>query len=119
MRSSNSISVEVKAVSAGACGAHRLIIVSQNMRQLRMQNTEIRFASRSAVRSFESWALHPDLRILWNLSIFQRMAYQSSFSIASARDRTGRLVSSFHSMPGRPGGTSRSCAWITVSCSAG
>ena len=25
----------------GACGAHRLIIVSQNMRQLRMQNTEI------------------------------------------------------------------------------
>jgi hypothetical protein len=66
MRSSNSISVEVKAASAGACGAHRLFIVSQNMRQLRMQNTAIRFASRSAGRSFESSSLHSDLRILWN-----------------------------------------------------
>ena len=42
-----------------------------------MQNvaTDPRFANRSAVRNFDSSALQPDLRILWNISIFQRIAY--------------------------------------------
>src|ERR1700723_2607436 len=54
------------------------------MRQLRMQNSEKRFANRSAVRNLDSSALQPDLRILWNISIFQRIAYHSSFSMAYA-----------------------------------
>ncbi|CAB3773851.1 hypothetical protein LMG29542_07469 [Paraburkholderia humisilvae] len=74
--------------------------------------------SLSAVRSRDSSALQPDFRILWKVSIFQRIAYQSSFSIASARERTGRLVISVLSMRARPGGGSRSCACRTVSCSA-
>jgi hypothetical protein len=48
----------------------RLSIVIQKIRQLRMQKTEIRFTSRSAVRSLDSSALQTDLRILWKVSIF-------------------------------------------------
>ncbi len=54
-------------------------MVIQNMRQLRMQKIAIRLTIRSAVRSFESSALQPDFKILWKVSIFQRMAYQDSF----------------------------------------
>jgi hypothetical protein len=36
------------------------IMVNQNIRQLRIQNTEIRLVSRSAERSLDSSALHPD-----------------------------------------------------------
>lgn len=45
-------------------GAERLSIVIQKTRELRMQQTEIRLLRRCAVRSFESSALQPDLRIL-------------------------------------------------------
>jgi hypothetical protein len=37
-----------------------LSIVIQKMRQLRMQNSEMRFANRSAVRNLDSSALQPD-----------------------------------------------------------
>jgi hypothetical protein len=42
----------------------RFSMVIQKIRQLRMQKTAIKFTSRSAVRSFDSSALHPDFRIL-------------------------------------------------------
>jgi hypothetical protein len=45
----------------GASGAE--IIVIQNTRQLKMQKTEIKFTSRSAVLSFDSSALQPDVLI--------------------------------------------------------
>ena len=45
----------------------------------------MRLTSRSAVRSFTSSALQPDFSILWKVSIFQRIAYQFSFSMASLR----------------------------------
>lgn len=73
-------------------------IVNQKIRQLMMQTTETGLASRSAVRSRDSSALQPDFRILWKVSIFQRMACQLSFSIASRRDATGKSVISFHLM---------------------
>jgi hypothetical protein len=107
IRSSRSISVCVTASWAGASGTHRLSMVNQKIRQLRMQNTEMRLAKRSAVRNLDSSALHPDLRNLWNISIFQRKAYQSSFSTASARDLTGRSVISFHFDRGPAGERSR------------
>jgi len=69
-----------------ASGTERLSIVIQKTRQLRMQKTEIRLARRWAVLSFDSSALQPDLRILWNISIFHLNAYHSSFSMASWRD---------------------------------
>ena len=81
----SAISVSVSAIVGGACGAVRLSIVNQKTRQLMMQKTAMRLASRSAVRSLDSSALQPDLRILWKTSIFQRMAYQSIFSIAASR----------------------------------
>lgn len=74
----------------GASGAERLSIVIQKTRQLRMQKSEIRLVRRWAVLSFDSSALQPDLRILWNTSIFHLKPYHSSFSIASAR--TNRQV---------------------------
>ena len=55
----------------------------------------MRLASRSAARSLASSALQPDLRILWKVSLFHRMAYQFSFATASVRDRIGRSVTSF------------------------
>src|SRR5262249_9173555 len=73
-------------------------IVIQNIRQLRTQKTEIRFAKRWAVLSLDSSALQPDFTILWNTSSFHRNAYHSSFSIASLRDWTGKSVSSFQSI---------------------
>ena len=78
------ISLVVRARLGMACGADRLIIVIQNTRQLRMQNTAISFTRRSAVRSRASSARQPDFRILWKTSIFQRSAYQRSFSIAAS-----------------------------------
>ena len=47
-----------------AFGAERLIMVIQKIRQLRMQRTATRFASRSAVRSLASSTRQPDFRIL-------------------------------------------------------
>jgi hypothetical protein len=82
----------------------RLSMVIQKMRQLGMQRIAIRFTSRSAVLSFASSALQPDLRILWNVSIFHRCAYHSSFSIASRQERTDRSVSGFQSIFSRPFG---------------
>ena len=67
------------ATSGEAVGARRFSIVIQKIRQLRIQNTAMRLASRSAVRSFEASALQPDFRILWKVSIFHRMAYQEIF----------------------------------------
>ncbi len=55
---------------------------------------------RSAVCSRASSALQPDFRVLWKVSIFQRIAYQSSFSMASSWERTGRSVISFQSILG-------------------
>ena len=81
-----------------AVGAARFIIVIQKIRQLRMQNTAIRLTILSAARSFEASARQPDFRILWNVSIFQRMAYHASFSTASLRERMGRFVISFQSI---------------------
>jgi hypothetical protein len=81
---------------------------------MRMQKTEIRSASRFAVLSFDSSAPHLDFRILWKTSIFQYIAYQSSFSVASGRERTGRPVISFHSIVFRPMRASRSRAWVTT-----
>ncbi|SAL32141.1 hypothetical protein AWB69_02768 [Caballeronia udeis] len=96
IRSRSSTSVCVRANWAGAWAAHRLSMVSQKIRQLRIQNTEMRLAKRSAVRNFDS-SVSPDFRILWKVSIFQRIAYQSSFSMASARDLIDRSVINFHS----------------------
>jgi hypothetical protein len=106
--SSSRSSILVNASSGGASGAARLIMVIQKMRQLRMQRTANRFTSRSAVLSFDSSALQPDFRILWKVSIFHRMEYQTSFSTASWREHTGRSVSSFQSILSRPCGLPRS-----------
>ena len=66
------------------------------------------------MRSRDSSALHPDFKILWKVSIFQRMAYQLNFSIALRHDATDKSVISFHSMRFRFNGSSRSRACITV-----
>src|SRR3954449_405344 len=100
----------VSARVGEAVGATRFIIVIQKMRQLRMQNTAIRLTIRSAARSLDASALQPDFRILWNVSIFHRIAYQVSFSSASLRDRIGRFVISFQSIFSRPVGFLRSWA---------
>ncbi len=65
------------------------------------------------MRNFTSSALQPDLSILWKVSIFQRMAYQLSFSMASLRDLIGRSVISRQSIGWRSLGGSRSVAAIT------
>ena len=52
----------------------------------RLQYTAIRLLNRSAVRSCASSALQPDFITLKNVSMFQRIAYQSSFSMACSRD---------------------------------
>jgi hypothetical protein len=64
----------------------RFSIVIQNTRHPKMQNTAIRFAKRYVMRSFESLALQPEFRILWNVSICQCIAYQLSFCSASSRE---------------------------------
>ena len=53
------------------------------------------------------------------ISIFQRIAYHSSFSIASLRDWTGRSVRSFHSIFFLFFGVFCSWAWMTVKVRAG
>src|SRR4051812_11135420 len=83
-------------------------MVSQKMRQASRQKTDSNFISRSAVRSQEASARQPDLRILWKTSIFQRNAYHTNFSIASARERTGRSVINFRSIFSRSVGVPRS-----------
>jgi hypothetical protein len=65
----------VRAICGKAFEQSRFIIVIQKILQLKMQKIEIKFTSRSAVRSFDDSALHPDFKILWNVSIFHRMAY--------------------------------------------
>jgi hypothetical protein len=50
-------------------------MVIQKILQLTMQRIAMRFASRSAVRSFASSALQPDFKILWKVSIFHLCAY--------------------------------------------
>ena len=94
-------------------------IVIQKTRQLRMQKTATKLVRRWAVLSFNSSALQPDLRILWNTSIFHRKAYHLSFSMASARETTGRSVISFHSTFFLFFGVPRSSARITVNVRAG
>jgi hypothetical protein len=64
----------------------------------------MRLAKRSAVRNLDSSALQPAFRILLKVSIFQRIAYQSSFSTASTRDLIDRSVITFPSIGGRPTG---------------
>lgn len=71
-------------------------MVNEKPRQLTMQKTRSD-QPRSAVRNFDASALQPDLRILWNTSIFLN-AYHSIFSMASSRDWIGRSVRSFHSI---------------------
>src|SRR4030095_15776955 len=94
--------------------SERLIIVIQKIRQLRMQKTAIKLTSRSAVRSRDCSALQPDFKILWNVSIFQRDAYHSSFSMACKGEETGKSVRSFQSMESRSCGVPSSQAWMTV-----
>src|ERR1700683_5253181 len=89
------------------------------MRQLTMQKIEMRFARRGAVRSLESSALQPDFRILWKTSIFHRIEYHSSFSMASRRERTDMSVTSFQLILFRFRDVPASSAWITVNVSAG
>ena len=76
----------------------RPIIVIQKILQAKILEIEINRQSPSAVRSFDSSILQPDLRILKNTSIFHRRAYHSSFSIAAAREFTGKLVINFQSI---------------------
>jgi len=57
-------------------------------------------------RSLTDWTMCPFL----DTPIFQRIAYQVSFSIASDRERTGQLVINFPSIRSRPAGTVCSCA---------
>jgi hypothetical protein len=77
------------------------------------------FAKPSDVLNLDSSALHPDFKTLWNVSIFQRIAYHSIFSIASDSDLTGKLVNSFQKILSLPSGTDVSVAWITVKSCAG
>ena len=46
------------------CGAERLSIMSQNLRELGMQRIEIRVAKRSAAPTLDCSALQPNVRIL-------------------------------------------------------
>lgn len=54
-------SVVVSASAYEASGADRLISVSQNTRQARMHEMEIKLVRRLAVRNCDSSALQPDL----------------------------------------------------------
>lgn len=64
-RSSTCLPRLVIATSGEAAGTTRFIMVIQKSRLLRLQNTAIRLAILSAVRSFGASALQPDFRILW------------------------------------------------------
>ena len=113
------VSNPVSTKAGSRFGLARLSMVSQNTRQLRIQNTASSLTSRSAVRNRACSARQPDFRILWKTSIFQRMAYHCSFSTAASWLSTGRSVISFQSMRGRPTGSSGSRACNTVSMSVG
>jgi hypothetical protein len=117
--SSRSTSRSVNASSAGPSGVTRFIIVNQKTRQLRIQKTDIRLTRRSAVLSFDSSARQPDFSILWNVSIFHLMAYQSSFSTTSWVDWIGKSVINFQSIFSLPAGFPRSSARMIVKLKAG
>ena len=61
-----------------------------------------------------SSALQPDFSALKKLSMFQRSAYQSSFSTACCLDSIGRFVISFHDKGFRFSGGRLSWAYRTV-----
>ena len=63
--------MSVSAKAGSRLGSARLSIVSQNTRQLRIQNTASSRTSRSAVRRRACSARQPDFRILWRTSIFR------------------------------------------------
>lgn len=65
-----------------------------------MQKSATRFVRRWTVRSRALSARQRDLSILWKVSMRQRRAYQSSFSMPSALLTTDRSVSSFQSIRG-------------------
>ena len=94
-------------------------MVIPKRRPARRQKQAIQLTSRWAVLSFAGSAWQPDFMTLWNLSIFQRMAYPFRFSRAAASDGTGRSVINFQLIFSRPKGCSRSWASSTVSVSAG
>ena len=88
-RGSRSQSMPCGAVRPAASGS---AWSAKRCASCRMQKSAIRLTRRSAILSFDSSAMQPDLRIFRHTSIFQRIACQSSFSIASARERTGKSV---------------------------
>ena len=90
--SSTLISAEVKTELGVASGLFLAVIVRKKMRQLTTAMRARNFASRSEVSSLVSSARQPDFMTLWNVSIFQRRAYQPSFSTAAAKSATGRFV---------------------------
>src|SRR5262249_60028739 len=98
----------VNAPAGGGVGAAAPVIVNQTARQPTMHRIANKLVNRSAVRSFDCSARQPDLSTLWNVSIFQRIEYQPSFSTALARFSTGRSVSNFHRIGSRPIGWPRS-----------
>lgn len=108
MRSSVSISAGVRTISGLASNWARADMVIQKMRQLTTVMRASSFTSRSAVCNLASSARQPDFMTLWNISTFQRKAYQSSLSTAAARSSIGRLVMSSQSIgprsEGRPPG---------------
>ena len=59
------VSNPVSTKAGSRFGLARLSMVSQNTRQLRIQNTASRLTSRSAVRNRACSARQPDFRILW------------------------------------------------------
>ncbi len=85
-------------------------MVIQKMRLLTTVMRASSFTRRSAVCNLASSARQPDFMTFWNTSIFQRKAYQSSFSTAAARSSTGRLVTSLQSIGARSEGGSTSRA---------
>ena len=87
---------------AGSAGFTRWIIVIQKARQLRMQNTATNRVRRSVVRSLDSSARQPDLRILWKVSIFQRKAYHSMSPAEVGEVEVRIRVARSRSNAGRP-----------------
>src|ERR1035437_7139738 len=57
-----------------------------------MQNIASRLTSRSAERSFDCSARHPDFRILWKVSILHRSAYQRSFVLPCVHGASSATV---------------------------
>ena len=108
--SKSAISVSVSAIVGDACEVVRLSIVNQKTRQLMMQKTAMRLASRSAVRSFESSALTAGFEDL--VEDFDLPAHGVPVDLldrCGARV-TGRSVISFQSIGLRPLSVPRSLA---------